>query len=155
MSIEEYLEKFENELTREEYLTFEVERVRKLNWYISGETWTTLLNQQNFECFYCNTPLNLIQQLVRNRVIEPRKRGKAGFSGLHFELDHKNANKSDNSLENIVASCYYCNNDKSNTINWEVFKDYFGKQKGIAFEALCEANQIDKSLSLSHHYYTV
>jgi hypothetical protein len=155
MSIEEYLEQFENELTHEEYLRYEVERVSKLNWSISGRTWKGLLNQQNFKCFYCETSLNLIQQLVLIRVIDPRRRGKDGFSGLHFELDHKNANKSDNSSENLVASCYYCNNDKSNTIKSQVFKDYFGKQKGVAFQVLIEANKIDKSISLSHHYYTV
>jgi hypothetical protein len=154
MTIEEYLIKF-NEVTIEDYLNCEKERIGKLHWHIDGNAWSTLLHKQDFKCFYCETHLGIIQQLVLNRRINPRKRGKFGFSGLHFELDHKDANNNNNSKNNLVASCYYCNNDKSNTISSELFKKYFGKQKGIAFKVLFELNQPGNQISLCHHLSTV
>lgn len=72
---------------------------------------------------------------------------------MHFELDHKNANKKDNSPENLVAACYYCNNDKSNTFSSKIFKEYFGKQKNAGFENLFNNEKLSNTTQLRHHFY--
>jgi len=46
---------------------------------------------------------------------------------MHFEIEHLNADKTNNAESHIVLACYYCNNDKSNTIEPEIFKKFFGK----------------------------
>ena len=108
-----YLNNCSFRLTKVQYL--ELEKRRK------GTVWISLLINQEFKCFYCKSDIRDIQKLIFNQLIGLRKRGKFGFSGLHLELDHKNANNKDNILSNLVASCYYCNNDKSNVINHVVF----------------------------------
>ena len=57
---------------------------------------------------------------------------------MHFEIEHLNADKTNNAESHIVLACYYCNNDKSNTIEPEIFKKFFGKQKSISFKDLIE-----------------
>lgn len=142
-----YLKKFEETDTLDKYLEYESKRIKNLS-KISPLVWINKLVEQEMKCFYCGTDLKIIQSLLLAKVINPRKRGKYGYSGMHFEIDHKNANKHDNSNENIVAACYYCNNDKSNTISHEIFKKYFGKQKSISFLSLIK----DKGINIEKLY---
>jgi hypothetical protein len=128
----EYLNSITTGLILSEYL--QLERVRK------GSAWLDLVLKQDFKCYYCNTDIRIIQKLILSELIGLRKRGTAGYSGIHFELDHKNSKKEDNSSQNLVAACYYCNNDKSNTISEKVFLKYFGPQRKIAFDKLFEDN---------------
>ncbi len=144
MTKEEYIANLYTVQSKDEYA--EIERTRKNN------EWSKLLKHQDFKCYYCSTDIRLIQQLIINRLIDLRKRGRHGFSGLHFELDHKNANKDDNSKENLVAACYYCNNDKSNTISDTIFLKYFGPIRKLSFQNLHKDFKLDKSELFAHHF---
>lgn len=150
VSIDEYLTWCQDELTLEEYLAYEQTRVKTL-FHIDQSNWCKVLMKQSMKCYYCNTDLRIIQHLILNGLINPRKRGPDGYSGLHFELDHKNCDKGDNSENNIVASCYYCNNDKSNTISCETFKQYFGLHKNAAFNSLFSNSGLSITSSFRHH----
>jgi hypothetical protein len=109
------------------------------------------MTEQELCCYFCNTDIRDIQSLIKNQIIYPRKRGKHGYSGMHFEIEHLNADKTDNAESNIVLACYYCNNDKSNTIEPEIFKKFFGKQKSISYKDLMLEKNI-KSEVLYWHY---
>jgi hypothetical protein len=150
VSIEQYLNLCQDEISDTEYL--ELEKIRVANNYnIDKLDWIDIISQQKFTCYYCNTDLRVIQQLILRKIIKPRKRGKYGYSGLHFELDHKNAVNTDNRKENLVASCYYCNNDKSNTFTSEIFKKYFGLNRNKAFYNLFQDNQLKFSDKFHHN----
>ena len=150
MNIQEYLQQFNKKISFDDYLNHEKNRINKNK--IDPENWIRLIEVQNFKCYYCDTHLETIQEIIYNRLIDPRKRGEYGYSGMHFELDHKNANKNDNSTENLVAACYYCNNDKSNTFSSKIFKEYFGKPKRDGFENLFINQQLSKMNKLRHNY---
>ena len=64
----------------------------------------------------------------------------------------KNAKNNDNNINNLVASCYYCNNDKSNTISSQIFKNYFGPDKGKSFSDLFKINNFTLTGELRHHF---
>ena len=134
-TIEQYLQLCQDEILEEEYYFFEEKRIFNYN-KISSSNWIEIIKKQYNRCYYCNTDIRIIQHLIINKILKPRKRGVYGYSGLHLELEHKNADKKDNSFENLVASCYYCNNDKSNTISSEYFKKYFGPSKNSAFQKM-------------------
>lgn len=150
VNIEEYLQLCQDKLQKEEYFEFEKSRVKSL-FKMDALDWIQIIENQNSKCYYCQTDIRVIQQLIFNKVIKPRKRGPDSYSGLHFELDHKNANKDDNGLENIVASCYYCNNDKSNTFSSEIFKKYFGAMKNQAFLKLFDDEKLITVEYFIHH----
>jgi len=141
VTIDEYLTLCQDELSIEEYFAFEIKRVDKLP-KIKSSDWIEIIKEQSVKCYYCQTDLRKIQQLIINKIIKLRKRGPDSYSGLHFELDHKNADKNDNRRVNLVASCYYCNNDKSDTFPSELFKNYFGAFKNHAFDKLFEDKKI-------------
>jgi hypothetical protein len=145
ISIEQYIFNSNQNLTEEEYLKFEI--IRK------GTAWANIISKQSFKCYYCDTDIRSIQKLILNRVIGLRRRGRNGFSGLHLELDHKNADNKDNNSDNLVAACYYCNNDKSNTISDKIFKDFFGPMRGLAFDKLLKENKIVLDDFFRHHKY--
>ncbi|HZY36683.1 MAG TPA: hypothetical protein VFE53_08555 [Mucilaginibacter sp.] len=150
IGIDEYLGWCKEGISLDEYLNFEKIRVSKL-FEITPLDWIHLIKNQSMKCYYCETDLKRIQQLILYRIIKPRKRGPDGYSGLHFELDHKNCDKDDNCFENIVASCYYCNNDKSNTFSCDTFKQYFGLHKNAAFNELFIANKLTDTNKYHHH----
>jgi len=133
-----------------QYLDFEFIRAKSFK-SIQPKDWSNLLIEQNFCCYYCCTDIRVIQELIFNGAINPRKRGVNGYSGFHFEIDHKNANKDDNSVSNIAAACYYCNNDKSNLFSSQIFKSYFGEGRKIAFETLLNHKGLSKPDHFRHH----
>lgn len=110
LTIADYLNSCKKQITMKQYLDFEFIRAKSFK-SIQPKDWSNLLIEQNFCCYYCCTDIRVIQELIFNGAINPRKRGVNGYSGFHFEIDHKNANKDDNSVSNIAAACYYCNND--------------------------------------------
>ena len=69
---------------------------------------------------------------------------------MHFEIEHLNADNTNNVESNIVLACYYCNNDKSNTIEPEIFKKFFGKQKGISYKHLMKEKNIKSEVLYWH-----
>lgn len=139
----DYLNSCISKLSSEEYLILEKER--------KGADWIDVIVKQEFKCYYCKTDIRIIQKLILSNLIGLRKRGLAGYSGLHFELDHKNAVKEDNNPQNLVAACYYCNNDKSNTFSAEVFLNYFGPQRKVAFDKLIQDNKIETDEYFIHN----
>lgn len=149
VTIDEYLMFCQEEISIEEYFGFEKERFEKK--IIASSIWIEIITNQSLKCYYCQTDLRTIQQLIIKKIIKPRKRGPDNYSGLHFELDHKNGDNNDNRRENLVASCYYCNNDKSDTFASDLFKKYFGVTKCKAFKKLFEDNNLLKTESFRHH----
>jgi 5-methylcytosine-specific restriction endonuclease McrA len=139
----EHLNSLKKGLSKAEYLVLEENR--------KDSDWARIINKQDFKCYYCNTDIRTIQKLILNHLIGLRKRGPSGYSGLHFELDHKNANNKDNNRQNLVAACYYCNNDKSNTISEKVFLNYFGPLRKIAFHNLLKYNNLVSDDLFVHH----
>lgn len=135
-------------MDKDEYLMLEERRYRSKR--MEGPEWIRILNRQILKCYYCETDLRIIQQLIINRAIKPRKRGPDGYSGIHFELDHKDADKNNNETTNLVACCYYCNNDKSNTITSEVFKEYFAPYRHRSFKRLCADHDIAHTDKFRH-----
>ncbi|ADQ18525.1 HNH endonuclease [Leadbetterella byssophila DSM 17132] len=150
MTIDEYLSQFKEEISLDEYFTLEEIRFKKKKNFGSSD-WVELIKSQELKCYYCNTDLRLIQQLIMAKVIMPRKRGNYGYSGLHFELDHKNFNVNDNSPSNLVASCYFCNNDRSNLISDVIYKNYLGKARRSAFQELFDSLNFEQRDSIRHH----
>tara|TARA_Y100000768_G_C23540240_1_gene478905 strand:+ start:65 stop:535 length:471 start_codon:yes stop_codon:yes gene_type:complete len=147
--ISNYLKRF-NKYSKEEYIDLEYKRVNK-DKSKNAELFKKKLAEQKLCCYFCNTDIRDIQSLIKNNLIYPRKRGKYGYSGMHFEIEHLNADKTNNAESNIVLACYYCNNDKSNTIEPEIFKEFFGKQKSVSYKYLMEEKNI-KSDVLYWHY---
>lgn len=139
----EYLKKCILNLSRDRYLELEAKR--------KGSQWSDLVCNQEFKCYYCETDIRLIQKLIQNGLINMRKRGLSGFSGLHFELEHKNADNKDNSPNNLAAVCYYCNNDKSNTITEDVYKRYFAPKRKMAFDQLLAESGLQAEEGFLHN----
>lgn len=149
-NIGNYLNKF-NQYSKKEYLDKEFQRVDKYKSKKIAQLFKDKLKEQKLCCHFCNTDIRVIQSLIHNNVIYPRKRGRYGYSGMHFEIEHLDADKANDTTNNIVLACYYCNNDKSNTIGPEIFKDFFGKQKGVAYKDLMRKKNI-KQDELYWHY---
>lgn len=77
MTIDEYLSQFKEEISLDEYFTLEEIRFKKKKNFGSSD-WVELIKSQELKCYYCNTDLRLIQQLIMAKVIMPRKRGNYG-----------------------------------------------------------------------------
>jgi hypothetical protein len=140
---QEYIDSVDKNLTGDEYLLRESKR--------KNLQWAALVRAQDFKCCYCDTDIRLIQTLICNKVIGLRKRGLWGYSGLHLELEHKNADNQDNEISNLAAACYYCNNDKSDTISYEVYCKYFGPKRKEIFNHLINAKKLDVSELFVYH----
>ncbi|MDB5226497.1 MAG: hypothetical protein JWN78_690 [Bacteroidota bacterium] len=97
-------------------------------WYIEK------IKEQKFECYYCTTSIFDIKKLIKEGKLLTRKAGK-GVRGPILEIDKKN-NPLGYNKENCVLSCYYCNNDKSYTLDSETYKKFFGEGRRKFFEYL-------------------
>lgn len=80
------------------------------DWYKSKE--------QNKKCYYCHITENEINSLYDKKVIETKR-----TRGRILEFDRKDPNLSYDKLENIVYSCYWCNNAKTDTFTHEEFME--------------------------------
>jgi hypothetical protein len=100
-------------------------------WYFEN------LEKNDFKCHYCDTSILQIRQLLNNELMRGRKVGKNGngLRGPNFEIDKKNPFGSYNE-ENCVLSCYYCNNDKSNTFDYKTYKDIVGPARKNVWDTL-------------------
>ncbi len=89
------------------------------------------IKSQNFKCYYCDTSIFDIRSLIDQEKLKTRKIGY-GTRGPNLEIDRK-INSNGYTKENCVLSCYYCNNDKSYTLDSEDYKKYFGEiEKNIS-----------------------
>ena len=102
-----------------------------VNWYM------TKLRNEGCKCHYCETSILEIRNLLKQGLINGRKvgRGGRGFRGPNLELDRKDP-FGIYSDENCVLSCYYCNNDKSNTFDYKTYKNIVGPYKKLVWNRL-------------------
>ena len=84
------------------------------------------------KCHYCDTSILEIRQLLNANVINGRRVRGDGVRGSNLEVDRRDA-FGDYNEGNCVLSCYYCNNDKSNTFDYEVYKQIIGPVKKSAW----------------------
>jgi 5-methylcytosine-specific restriction endonuclease McrA len=95
------------------------------NWYCEK------LKDQDGKCKYCETDISIIKSLIDKKKLRGRKAGR-GLRGKVLEVDK------DNPIDgykrnNCHLACYYCNNDKSYTLNADLYKHYFGKNRNKFF----------------------
>lgn len=128
----------------EDFIKQEKERISKLfstkhkpgfqsqtdlaNWY------ERQIKKQKFKCYYCDTSIFDICSLIEINKIKTR-RIRFGVRGPVLEIDKK-INGNGYTPDNCVLSCYYCNNDKSYTLDSEDYKEHFGKNRNKYFEYL-------------------
>jgi len=98
------------------------------------------LYRQDLSCHYCETSIFQINILIDTGVLKKRKTGH-GWRGPVLEVD-KCSNHFGYSPENCVLSCYYCNNDKSYTLDSEAYKQFFGLNRKAFFEFLAAGYQV-------------
>ena len=68
------------------------------------------------KCFYCEISEKEISLLKQNGLIKTkRNRGK------QMEIDRRNSNK-EYTLDNVILSCYWCNNSKTDEFTPDEFK---------------------------------
>ena len=99
------------------------------DWYLNE------LNCHDFSCHYCGIKIFDLRNLILSGLIRGRKVSNDGIRGLNFEIDRKNPFEEYNE-NNCVLSCYYCNNDKSNTFDYEIYKETFGLARKVAWDKL-------------------
>jgi len=69
------------------------------------------------KCFYCGITETQINELFnRKKIYTKRNRGKK------LEIERLLPNEPYNNIENLVFSCYWCNNAKTDTFSSEEFK---------------------------------
>jgi len=121
-------------MTKEEFIVKEQVRIRRrhqakhnemgdretfANWYIEQ------LLKQNLECFYCSTSIIDINLLIDRGKLKVRNVRGDGVRGRVLEID-KMENEKGYCADNCVLACYYCNNDKSYTLDSKTYKEHFG-----------------------------
>lgn len=75
--------------------------------------------QEDSKCEYCETSLKEIRNLINNNKIRNKRSDTRGSS---FELDRKEPNY-EYYKDNVVLSCYWCNNAKTDEFTYKEFKD--------------------------------
>lgn len=95
------------------------------------------LKEQKYSCYYCETSIFNIKALIECKKLKTRKTGH-GVRGPVLEVDKK-SNGLGYSPTNCVFSCYYCNNDKSYTMDSEDYKEHFGLNRKKYFDNLIKS----------------
>lgn len=104
-------------------------RDRFIDWYMNE------LNISENKCHYCKTSILEIRQLLNDGVIRGRSVGRGGERGSNLEIDRRDP-FGEYVENNCVLSCYYCNNDKSNTFDYETYLNIIGPSKRDAWRRL-------------------
>ena len=100
-----------------------------VDWYLHQ------LDAHGNACHYCNTDILTIRKLINEGKIGGRAVAKGGLRGPNLEIDRKDP-FGVYDQHNCVLSCYYCNNDKSNTFSYEVYRNIIGPARGELWEQL-------------------
>ena len=100
-----------------------------IDWYLHE------LHFHENKCHYCKTSILDIRKLLNAGLIAGRIVKGGGLRGPNFEIDRMNPNGV-YEWRNCVLSCYYCNNDKSNTFDYETYIDVIGPIKRQAWQLL-------------------
>lgn len=87
------------------------------------------------KCHYCKTSILDIRRLLNAGLINGRLVRGSGLRGPNLEVDRRDS-FGVYEVRNCVLSCYYCNNDKSNTFDYETYLDVIGPFKKQAWEML-------------------
>ena len=145
-------------ISKDEFLTKESQRAHKLftakhkSGFPSREAFANWFREQlvkqDFKCHYCETSIFDIQSLIEHKRLFPRKTGY-GERGRILEVD-KMTNHLGYSAMNCVLSCYYCNNDKSYTLDSVTYKKFFGPARKAFFLHLMSDTSHESSL-FAHH----
>ncbi len=80
------------------------------------------------ECHYCGITENKINILLENNRINTKR---LKTRGRRLEIERLNSNEPYDNLENLVYSCYWCNNAKSDEFSEKEFKKIGGLIKKI------------------------
>jgi len=104
-------------------------KVNFMDWYLHE-----LYFHEN-KYHYCKTSILKIRQLLNAGLINGRSVRGTGLRGPNFEIDRKDPAAGYNE-RNCVLSCYYCNNDKSNTFSYETYLNIIGPAKKAAWDNL-------------------
>ncbi len=134
--IEEYLEKEKlrvSKLYKEKHRNGFITKETFVDWYIKQ------IQKQDFKCYYCETSIFYMIKLIESNYLKARKIGY-GVRGKVLEIDKK-VNENGYNPENCVLACYYCNNDKSYTIESDEYKKYFGNNRKKYFENLLKSSK--------------
>lgn len=76
------------------------------------------LSSQDKKCFYCGITEEKIKSLLDSKRLTTKR---IVTRGKKLELDRKQSELSYDNLGNIVLSCYWCNNAKTDTFTHEEF----------------------------------
>jgi len=97
----------------------------KENLFITKEEFQKIYGQDEDDrtCGYCGITEKQIHKLIDNDKILTKRLYSRGRS---FEVDKKEPNK-DYTEDNIVLSCYWCNNAKTDEFSYKEFKETIGK----------------------------
>ncbi len=99
------------------------------DWYVNQ------LKKYNCKCYYCETSIHDIVNLIKIGSLKTRAVRGDGVRGPVLEIDKNDDIYSENTC---VLSCYYCNNDKSYTLDKVEYKKYFGENRRKYFKKLLE-----------------
>jgi hypothetical protein len=102
---------------------------RFIEWYLHE-----LYINEN-KCHYCKTSILNIRDLINKNIVAGRSVKGGGMRGHNLEIDRMNAGN-EYSESNCVLSCYYCNNDKSNTFNYDIYKNIIGPGRKMIWDQL-------------------
>lgn len=104
------------------------------DWYNSQ------LKKYDCKCYYCETSIHDIVKLITANKLKTRATRGMGIRGPVLEID-----KNDNiySVDTCVLSCYYCNNDKSYTLDKEEYKKHFGGNRKKYFVDILQNLQMN------------
>lgn len=99
------------------------------DWYVQQ------LKKNECECYYCETSIHDINKLIEAKLLKTRAVRGNSSRGSVLEIDKDNTY----SKETCVLACYYCNNDKSYTLDKEQYKKHFGENRKKYFKKLLES----------------
>jgi hypothetical protein len=80
------------------------------NWHVSLDR----------RCTYCGISETEIAELLNSGKLDTKR---IQTRGRKLEFDRKNPKLSYEELDNVVLSCYWCNNAKTDTFTFEEFKE--------------------------------
>lgn len=108
----------------------------KKNFYLSENQLEEILekgrckdeNDHSLQCHYCGITKNIIDRIIKetNTQVSSKKRfyTKRFYNrGKNLEIDQRDPNLGYNK-DNIVLSCYWCNNAKSDEFKYREFKTF-------------------------------
>jgi hypothetical protein len=102
-----------------------------INWYLDQ------IKNNDCKCHYCKVSILEVRLLLNNGVIHGRSVKGNGLRGPNFEIDRKNP-VGQYDVNNCVLSCYFCNNDKSNTFDYTTYLNVIGPVRAQIWKVLLD-----------------